>query len=76
VPWCEVTFIGKNAAEHVELVEAGSLYEAAAMAIERVTKLWWFDIDGTMIVRPLKASAEYRLTPSQVRAWRQHRKVM
>jgi hypothetical protein len=71
VTWCEVVFSGSDRKEYKQLVEAGSLYAAAAQALDQVGKLWWFDPKSPLVVRVLERSKEYKLTPSQVHSWTQ-----
>jgi hypothetical protein len=69
--WCEVIFIGRDEQENLELLQADSLYGAARMALDRVSKLWWYDPESPIVVKPLKPSAEYRVTAKQIRSWLQ-----
>lgn len=73
VTWCEVVFSGSDRKEYRQLVEAGSLYDAAAHALDQVGKLWWFDPNSPFVVRVLQQSKEYKLTPRQVHSWTQRR---
>ena len=69
---CAVTFTDHRGARHTVEVEAESLYEAAALALQQLRACEWIDAVGPaarLEVEIRQPTTRHELTPMHVRRW-------
>ena len=69
---CRVSMVGQDSRTYETAVEATSLFDAAARALEQWSRLWWYRPNGFVEVR--MADKCWRVNAERVREWRSQSK--
>ena len=65
---CTVSMVGQDGRTYETTVEAASLFDAAARALEQWSRLWWYRPNGFVEVR--MGEKCWRVSAERVREWR------
>ena len=65
---CTVSMVGQDGRTYETAVEASSLFDAAARALEQWSRLWWYRPNGFVEVR--MGDKCWRVSAERVREWR------
>ena len=65
---CTVSMVGQDGRTYETTVEASSLFDAAARALEQWSRLWWYRSKGVVEVR--MDDKCWRVSAERVREWR------
>ena len=69
---CRVSMVGQDGRTYDVTVEAASLFDAAARALDQWSRLWWYRPNGFVEVR--MDDKCWRVSAERVREWRSQSK--
>jgi hypothetical protein len=65
---CTVSMVGKDGRTYETAVEASSLFDAAARALEQWSRLWWYRSNAVVEVR--MGDKCRKVSEERIRVWR------